>query len=157
MLRKLVLAIAVTAPIGLLTASGSMPAAAQTRATVTESGCSGVVEITHLAFKPSEVAPGNSSTAHLTARNCTGVAQQASSTWIATFTGDVYNCPVIDPLSQPADFAPNGTVRSKLSYEVPSGCVATYLQLTVKIYQSGTLLAQRTADLTILKPPGLPS
>jgi hypothetical protein len=153
MLRKLVLTMAVMAPIGLLTASEAMPAAAQTRTGITVSACSETIEITHLAFKPASIAPGGTSTAHLTARNCTGGSVHASSTWIGSFTGDTNGCPVIDPLSQSADFSPHGTVRSKVGYEVPSGCAATGLQLTVKISAGGTLLAQKTADLVIMRPP----
>jgi hypothetical protein len=153
MLRKLVLTMAVMAPIVLLTASDAMPAAAQPRTGMTVSACSGTVEITHLAFKPPSIAPGGSSTAHLKARNCTDASIQAASTWIASFTGDTNGCPVIDPLTQPADFSPYGTVRSKVGYEVPSGCAATGLQLTVKISAGGTLLAQKTADLVIMRPP----
>jgi len=153
MLRKLLMAVAVIAPIGLLAATGALPAAAQTRAGTTASGCTGVVEITHLAFKPAEVAPGNSSTAHMTARNCTGESQSTTSQWTGTFTGDRTGCPAIDPLSQPLNFPPNGTVKAKVGYEVPSGCNATYLQVTVEISEGGTPLAQKTANLKILKIP----
>jgi hypothetical protein len=153
MLRKLIAALAVIAPIGLLVAVGAGPAAAQTRATATQAACSGVVDITHLAFKPSTIPPGGTSTAHLTARNCTGESQNASSTWFGTFTGDNSDCPVIDPLNQAADFAPYGSVKSKVGYEVPSTCRASDLQITVRISENGTVLAQKTADLTILLTP----
>jgi hypothetical protein len=127
--------------------------AAHVRAGMVASTCSGVVDITHLAFKPPEVAPGGSSTAHMSARNCTDMPVKATSVWIGSFTGDVAGCPVIDPVGQPADFAPNGTVRSKITYEVPSGCGATDLQFTVRISEGGTLFAEKTADLAILKTP----
>jgi len=153
MLRKLLAALAVIAPMGLLAAAGAGPAAAQTRAIATQAACSGVVEITHLAFNPATVQPGGTSTAHLTARNCTGESQRASSTWTGIFTGNNKGFPVIDPLNEQADFAPYGTVKSKVSYEVPTTCRATYLQITVGISENGTLLAQKTADLTILLTP----
>jgi hypothetical protein len=153
MMRKLLMAIAVISPIGLLAATGATPAAAQMRTSTAVSGCAGVVEITHLAFKPAAVAPGSSSTAHMTARNCTGESQSTTSTWKGTYKGDRTDCPVIDPVSQPANFAPNGTVKSKVGYEVPSGCDANYLQVTVELTEGGTILAQKTADLRILKIP----
>ncbi len=151
MLRKLVMTMAVLAPIGLL-ATSAIPAAAQTRTSMTSSGCSGTVEITNLVFKPPSIAPGDTLTAHLTARNCSAESLQASSTWIGSFTGNTGSCPAIDPLSQPADFSPHGTVRSKVGYEVPSGCSATNLRLTVRISEGGTLLAQKTAELAIIRP-----
>jgi hypothetical protein len=153
MMRKLLMALAVISPIGLLAATGATPAAAQMRTSTTVSGCPGVIEITHLAFKPVAVAPGSSSTAHMTARNCTSVSQSTTSTWKGTYTGDTTGCQVIDPVNQPANFAPNGTVKSKVGYEVPSSCDATYLKVTVEISEGGTMLARKTADLRILKVP----
>ena len=89
----------------------------------------------------------------MTAVNCTGMSVKASSVWFGSFTGDTAGCPEIDPVGLPADFAPHGTLRSKTGYEVPSSCEATDLQVTVKISAGGMLLAQKTADLTILKTP----
>lgn len=153
MLRKLVLAIAAMAPVGLVAATGAAAAATQVGTGRVASECSGTIDITHLAFKPPAVAPGGSSTAHMTARNCTDAPVSATSIWIGSFTGDTGGCPEIDPLGQPADFAPNGTVRSKVGYEVPTSCGATDLQLTVKISAGGKLLAQKTVDLKILRTP----
>ncbi len=153
MMRKLLMALTVISPIGLLATTAATPASAQIRTSTTGSGCAGVIEITHLAFKPAAVVPGNSSTAHMTARNCTGESQSTTSTWTGKFTGHRTGCQVIDPVNQPANFAPNGTVKSKVGYEVPSGCDATYLQVTVEVSQSGSVLAKKTADLKILKVP----
>jgi hypothetical protein len=159
MLRKPLMLLA-AAPVGLLLLStGALPATAAGAAPASAvSTCSGVVEITHLAFNPKAVPPGRSSTVYLTAVNCTDQPQQTSATWLAKFTGGSgghpVGCPEIDPFSQGTDFSAGGKVHSKTGYEVPSGCDARHLQVTVRFSQGGTTLTSRTTALTILIPSG---
>lgn len=152
MLRKMLLATIMLAPIGALMAAGATPASAQTRGGSTLTACPGGIVITQLKFAPPRVAPGHSSTAHLTVRNCTELSAQASSTWVAKFTGNTTGCPVLDPLSMAITLPPRSTEHYKAGYEAPDGCDASALQLTVRISSSGGVIAQRTADLRIVQP-----
>lgn len=116
-----------------------------------------VIEITNFAFNPPAVAPGQSSTATLTALNCTNKTQQTSEIWSGRFvgpsTGIPPGCPAIDPLSLAVTFPPNGTVSSAVTYSVPPSCTATQLIVTVDIYgNDGVLLAHGTAVLEIVRP-----
>ena len=118
--------------------------------------CSSVVRITHLAFNPAAVTPGETSTASLTAVNCTGTAQQTTATWFGSFlgagTGIPPGCPAIDPLPpQPADFTPYGTYKSSVGYLVPASCTADELAVTVQLAQDGTVIATKTTDLAIVR------
>lgn len=119
--------------------------------------CSGEVHITHLAFNPAAVTPGETSTASLTAVNCTGTAQQTTATWFGSFlgasTGIPSGCPAIDPLPQQATFSPYGTYKSSVGYLVPASCTADELAVTVQLAQDGTVLATKTADLAIVRTP----
>jgi hypothetical protein len=158
MLRKSVMLFLSAIPVGLLlVASGALPSTAAGAASASDtSNCRGVIQITHLAFKPKAVPPGGSSTVYLTAVNCTDQDQQTSATWLAKFTGGSgghpVGCPVIDPFSQSDDFTPGGTFHSHTTYDLPSGCDARHLQVTVRIARGGTTLTSRSADLTILIP-----
>jgi hypothetical protein len=124
--------------------------------------CAGstVIAITHFAFNPRSIPPGQSSTATLTALNCTDKPQQASDSWYARFTGPdggmLPGCPVIDPLPPFADnFPPHGTVSNRLSYSVPQQCTATQLIVTAGIYGNDDIvLAQRNATLQIKTAAG---
>jgi hypothetical protein len=137
------------------TATASESAAAATPATAC--AVSTVIEITHFAFNPTSVFPGQSSTATLTARNCTNVSQQTSETWSgrfvsATGTGLPKGCPVIDPIALSVDFAPLGTNSTSVGYLVPQSCTATQLIVTVDIHgTTGILYAQGTAVLNIVQ------
>jgi hypothetical protein len=123
--------------------------------------CTGVITITQLAFSPPAIPPGQIATANVTARNCTGQAQAASVMWVEQFVGPngpgggiPPGCPAIDPLPpQPVNLAPYGSYSGSSKTLVFAGCTATALQATVRFYGSGgALLAQRTADLTIIQP-----
>ncbi len=137
------------APAGAAAAAAQPAAGPATR-------CAGVFMITGLAFSPAQVQPGQTATASLTARNCTGQAQQATVQWYGRYLGPggttlPAGCPVIDPVAAAASAAPHGTYRSSLSYLVLSGCTAAELQLTVTLTgPGGTVEAQATADLTIV-------
>lgn len=145
---------AAAAGAAVLVAGGGQAMAAGTLsptpcATATE------IRIDGLAFNPPQVFPGKSSTATLTATNCTAasqtVAEQWSGTWLsATSSGIPSGCPVIDPLLRSVVFAPHQQVATSTTYTVPAGCTADALRVTVRLTQGGTLLGQRSADLIIL-------
>jgi hypothetical protein len=149
----------VLAPAALLVAAaGTAAATTPLPAKLAPSACGGIIEISQLAFSPATVARGQSSTAGLVARNCTGTSQQTTETWLGSFIGSAAGippgCPVIDPLAQQADFPAHGQLSSSVGYTVFSSCTAIELQVTVKITSStGTLLAQQTATLAITAPP----
>jgi hypothetical protein len=152
--RSLLVAAMGLMPVGLVAAPVGM-AVASAAATRPPASCSGVIQITSLAFTPPAVPPGGTSTANMIARNCTGATQRASVLWLGRFVGSGSGippgCPAIDPLP-PAQvtFTPHGRVRASLGYFVPVSCMATQLQVTVVIEQGATVVAQRTADLTII-------
>jgi hypothetical protein len=116
-----------------------------------------VLQITHMAFNPAVVFPGQSSTVHVAALNCTGQSVHASLTWLARFVGPTpgipSGCPAIDPLSVPANFAPHGRFAGKLTYLVPAGCTATSLVSTAEFAVGGAVVAEKSASLTITRPP----
>jgi len=112
------------------------------------------VAITSLHFHPRAVAPGGSATVRLRARNCTTQAQSATVTWLGRFSdaggGIPAGCPVIDPLAQPAQFAPRGRIRVHLGFTVPAACTATSLQETARLSGAGgVVFAEQTATLGI--------
>jgi hypothetical protein len=154
--RSWSLAAMVLAPVALAAAPAGIAAASVPPSRAAPS-CSGVVQITELAFNPPAVTPGGMSTANLAARNCTGTSQQTTAVWLGRFVGSSGGippgCPAVDPLPQPASFAPHGVFRASVGYLVPAGCTANELQVTVEIEQGGTVLAQATADLTIIIQP----
>lgn len=139
----------------VLLATSSGVATASTLPGRSHLSCTGVVQITRLAFDPSSVAPGDASTANVTARNCTGTSQQTTATWFGRFigagTGIPTGCPALDPLPQPTAFAPYGTIHASVGYLVPASCTAAQLQVTVQVQQNGTVLAQRSTDLAIIQ------
>jgi hypothetical protein len=141
---------------GMILTAGSLLATPATGAAKPQTGtaCTGIVQITGLAFTPSSVNPGGTATAGLNARNCTGQRQVATATWLGRFIGSSVGipagCPVLDPLPQPVTFAPYGRVRTSVGYQVPASCTAVDLQISVRIQQGGTVLAQQTADLAIV-------
>jgi hypothetical protein len=155
--RSLLVAAMVLMPAGLVAAPAGV-AAASVAASRAPASCSGVIQITSLAFTPPAVRPGGTSTANMVARNCTGATQHASVLWLGRFvgpgTGIPPGCPAIDPLP-PAQvtFTPHGQVRGSLGYLVPASCTATQLQVTVVIEQGAVVVAERTADLAIIIQP----
>jgi hypothetical protein len=161
--RSLLTAAMVLVSAGLAAAPAGIAAASVPAASVPASQpaprCSGVIQITHLAFTPPAVTPGQIATANVVARNCTGTSQQASVFWLERFTGPGSGippgCPAIDPLPpRPVTFAPHGQVQSASGTLVPPGCTATQLLATVEFLQGATVLTQRTAYLTIIQPAG---
>jgi hypothetical protein len=161
--RSLLVAAMVLVPAGLAAAPAGVAAAsvsaARAPASHASTRCSGVIQITYLAYTPPAVTPGQIATANAVARNCTGTSQQASVFWLERFIGPGSGippgCPAIDPLPpRPVTFAPYGQVRSASGTLVPPGCTATQLQATVEFLQGATVVAQRTAHLTIIQPTG---
>lgn len=139
-------ALAITAP-----AAHAAPAAPTT--------CTGTIQIGSFAFAPAQVAPGQSSTVTLAARNCTRKSQQVSIMTVARFvgatTGIPAGCPVIDPLPPTrVTIAPRASYSQSTTYSVFTGCTATSLEATVRITDAvaGTLLATQTARLAIVQP-----
>ncbi len=153
MVRRFLLLAAVTLlPAGLIAAASV--AAAGTSAGAFPARCTGVIQITQLAFSPPITGPGQS-TAGLAARNCTHRTQQVTVTWFASFTGSgtgiPAGCPAMDPFPQQENFTRHGKISLTLVYEVPL-CPAAQLQLTVQIAQNGSILAEQTASLSIVEP-----
>jgi len=151
---RLLLAGTILAVSGLLTAPAGV-AAASTSVGDAATSCTGVVQITSLDFTPSSVSPGAAATADLNVRNCTGDRQVTTATWFGRFIGSAAGipagCPVLDPLPQPATLAPYGRFHSSVGYLTPESCTAVQLQVTVRIQQGGTVLAQRTATVEIVQ------
>jgi hypothetical protein len=151
---------ALLAALMVIIGSGLTVTAASGTAAASPSACpvSAVIEITSFAFNPPAVAPGHSSTATLTAVNCTDQSQQTSETWYGQWAGPSTGtlpagCPVIDPVAVPVTFPPNGTVSTSITYSVPAACTATQLTVTADIYgNNGVLLAHGTAVLQIIRP-----
>lgn len=159
MRRWLGLAASFVVAAGLLVAGGASASAATPSASSGPVPCSttSTIQITSFAFVPPTVAPGQSSTATLAARNCTAQTVQATSYWYGTWIGSTpgipAGCPVIDPLPRGLTFPPHGSLTVGTTYLVFPSCTASALQITVKIVGSGgTTLASRTATLTILRP-----
>jgi len=116
--------------------------------------CAEVILVDSFAFQPAQVLPGQSSTATLTATNCTGASQTVTETWYGRFlgpsTGIPAGCVAIDPFERSVEFAAHTEVSTATGYLVPTGCTATELAVTVTITgQDGTVLAQPTAYLAI--------
>ena len=137
--------------VGAVAAAGEMGAASS--AARRRMACT-TLAITSLRFRPRAVAPGGSATVRLRARNCTTQAQSATLTWLGRFSdaggGIPAGCPVIDPLAQPAQFAPRGSFRAHLAFTVPAACTATSLQETARLSgASGVVFAEQTATLGI--------
>lgn len=143
--------------IAALTVTAALTIAGGSSASAAPAGpaaCTGTVRITSLAFAPSTVPPGQSSTATLHARNCTSQTQQTTTTWFGQFIGSGVGiptgCAAIDPLPRPATFTPHGTVTLSTTYLVFASCTATSLRLTVQITGSGgVLLATASTSLAI--------
>jgi hypothetical protein len=111
------------------------------------------VSFTHFVFIPPSVHAGQSSSATLTAHNCTDLNQAPSVTWVGRFVGSrsglPSGCPAIDPIAVPAHLAPHKNGKASVSYLVPTSCTATSLQVTATVESNGQVLAQKTATLTI--------
>jgi hypothetical protein len=137
---------------GAATMATAVPAGAAGQATP----CAGTIEITRMAFRPSTVFPGQSSTVHVAAVNCSNQSRQTTLTWFGRYAGTgpgiPPGCPAIDPLPEPANFTPHGSFTAKLTYLVLTGCTATSLQSTVEFSAGGAILAERSARLTITRP-----
>ena len=137
--------------VGAVAAAGEMGAASS--AARRRMACT-TLAITSLRFRPRAVARGGSATVRLRARNCTTQAQSATLTWLGRFSdaggGIPAGCPVIDPLAQPAEFAPRGSFRAHLGFTVPAACTATSLQETARLSGAGgVVFAEQTATLGI--------
>jgi hypothetical protein len=158
-LRTVALLLAGPAALGLsLAASGpAAAAAARPDAHAAPQACTAAtaIELDGFAFAPSEVAPGGSATADLITTNCTASTLATEEEWTGqwlspTGTGLPSGCPVIDPLVRGVTYAAGQELAENTTYEVPTGCQAAELAVTVRISTStGTSILTATADLKI--------
>lgn len=153
-LSALVTAAAAVATAAAVSAGGPAAAAAPPTTGAPCASAATVIRIDGLAFDPPSVPAGGTSTATLTATNCTGLDRTVSETWAGRFlsgssTGYPAGCPAIDPLPRSVTFAPHEQVATSTGYLVFPGCTADRLRLTVTVSQGGVPLASRTADLLI--------
>jgi hypothetical protein len=115
------------------------------------------VVIDGFAFDPAAIPPGDSSTADLISTNCTAgiltTQEEWTGQWIsATGSGIAAGCPVLDPLLRDVTYQPGQELAENTVYEVPAGCEAAELAVTVKISiptGSSTATATATAYLKI--------
>jgi hypothetical protein len=118
--------------------------------------CSGRAVITSFAWQPSDVAPGDSPTAAVTARNCKHGELNTSIEWIGQYSGTGNGlpdgCPVIDPVVTNLTLPSKGSASDQLVFNILSGCTATGLTETVQLSANGTVLATANATLTITQP-----
>lgn len=154
MVRRTVRTVSVAlACAAAISAAGTTAAVAQTPARGAACSTSQPLQITGLSFQPPAVYPGQSSKATVTVQNCTGVSQQAGAQWMGRWIGSSpgipAGCPVIDPVTLQMNFPPFAQVSGSLGYLVPASCTASALVVTVEIIQNGTVIAQRSAQLTI--------
>jgi len=118
--------------------------------------CAGTaaVEISSMAFSPTTVTAGQSSTVTAVVRNCTNQAQSISSYWYGRYTSppatDIApGCPAIDPLVTPLNLPAGGQVTVTKVWSTFASCTATKLTITYHVSSPDGVDAQRSADLTI--------
>ena len=117
------------------------------------------VVIDGFAFDPAEIPPGDSSTADLISTNCTAgtltTQEEWTGQWIsATGSGIAAGCPVLDPLLRDVTYQPGQELAENTVYDVPAGCEAAELAVTVKISiptGTSTQIATATAYLKIIQ------
>jgi len=149
-MRKFLGVTAVTAGVAALAAIPASPALAAPASV----RCSQVA-IRSLTFDPAVANPGQTATATVVARNCTGATLQTTLQWTARFVGATAGipagCPAIDPLPVAVSFPPHRSVSSSFGILVFPSCSATALQVTARYTGSGgAVLAERTASLPIV-------
>jgi hypothetical protein len=138
-LRSAALLLSGPAVLGLgLTAAAPASALAAPHAASDCAGAAQPVVVDGFAFDPAAIPPGTSSTADLISTNCTAgtlaTQEQWTGQWIsATGTGIPAGCPVIDPLPADVTYQPNQELAENTIYNVPAGCEAVELAVTVKI------------------------
>ncbi|CAG7656022.1 hypothetical protein [Actinacidiphila bryophytorum] len=155
--RLSVLATAAACLAAAAVSAGSATAAAPADPPTSGAPCAtaaGGVRLDGLAFDPPSVPAGGTSTASLTATNCSDHDVTVRETWAARFlsgssTGVPAGCPVIDPLPRSVTFGPHERVVTSTAYLVFADCTADLLRLTVTVSQDGVPPASRTADLLI--------
>jgi len=129
MLRRLLVAAAVTVAVPLAAMLAPSAASAATTA-----ACTDGVAVTQFAFNPASVAlPGGGSPLTLVLQNCTTQAVQGSTAWFGTYSGGA--CPVLDPVSFAYSIAPGGTYTLTNTFGDPgfSGCQPTALKMSANI------------------------
>jgi Cellulose binding domain len=155
-MRRLLRMIAVPAlMLFFLGEAGAATAAARPDATPATCTGTDAIQVTQFTFTPPSVTAGQSSTANLTAVNCTAQTIQASALWYGRYQvpGNPNippGCPAIDPLDFQVTIAPGGQYTQAFPYfSTFTQCTATQLLATVLIEGSGVTYAQATATLNI--------
>lgn len=163
MIRKLHPAAALAAASGTalalsLAAGPSAFAAAAPAASPAACATSFPIVLDGFAFTPGTVVPGGSATADLLTTNCSAVTVDTTEIWTGQWlplnaSGAVpTGCPIIDPLLRAVDYGAGQEVAENTTYTVPTGCRASGLQVTVRIYGSnGALGLTATAVLDIVQ------
>jgi hypothetical protein len=123
-------------------------------AAVSPAACTNGVEIVSFAFSQASVAPGQTATAGLVIRSCTGQSQQVDLEWYGRFstgtgTGIPAGCPAIDPIVVPATLPATGDYTTSQSTMVFPSCTATDLATTVTVLSATGTLATATAHVAV--------
>jgi hypothetical protein len=122
--------------------------------------CTGTgIQVVSFQAAPATVAPGQLTTGTLTLRNCTGQAQQLSTTWYGRFTGATTGfppgCPAIDPLPRPVSLGVGAVASVSGSYLAPTSCSATGLDLIAQFTppgSTGSIISTTHVTITAATP-----
>jgi hypothetical protein len=116
------------------------------------------IQINSMAFIPTSVAPGQSSTVTAVVQNCTNqaftTANVGSSYWYGIFTtpratGIAPGCPAVDPLPQTLSVPAGGQVSVSSTWRVVSSCTATLFTASYHVTSSDGVSVTASATLTI--------
>jgi hypothetical protein len=153
-LSALVTASTALAAAAVVTAGGT--AAADTPAADTPAaGCSSAVRVDGFAFDPPAVAPGGTSTATLSATNCTGSDLVLSELWSYHYVPDPWGpatpvCATIT-LARAEPIGAYGHLDSAMPFSAnPSPCASHVLEATVSLSVGSLRLGTYAADLQVV-------
>lgn len=152
MVRRLLLAVAITVvmPLALMLTPSAVPAA-------TAATCTGGIAVSEFSFNPAAVAVGQVSALTLVLQNCGTQNEQGSSVWSFKFTGpgggQPSGCPVLDPVAFSYSMAPGATSTATLGLDDPfATCLATGIAATATVSANGVAgVATATANLVIVQ------
>jgi hypothetical protein len=149
-LSALVTATAALAAAAVVTAGG--PAAADG---TPASGCSSAVRVDGFAFDPPAVVPGGTSTATLSATNCTGSDLVLSELWSYHYVPDPWGpalpvCATIT-LARAEPIGAYGHLDAAMPFSAdPSPCASHVLEATVSLSVGSLRLGTYAADLQVV-------
>ena len=110
-------------------------------------GC--VLKITRFAFHPKQVHAGDLAKLWLVAKNCTDgtldLTQTEYGEWIPP-------CPAVDPIGHPVTIGPHGRYAPRPLKMIAPPCNGQEVMVVTFQDPHGSLLATRTATLTITDP-----